>query len=343
MISSSSRSGARPAASSASPHHAGHLAADELHRRQVDRHLDMRRQGRRIGAGLPQHPFAERQDQPGLLGDGDELRRRDRPARRMGPAQQRLEPGRPVLLQVDDRLVGQRHRAGAQRLPQVGMQQQAPLALGGHRRGEEADAAALLRPGAEQRQVGMPQQRSGCGMGRSRSATAMPMVTPMLARYSPSRKGRGSASRSRRAMAAARLRSVSPPAPIGRHQQQGEFVAVQPRHQVARLQAQAQPLRRLPQQRIAHRHGRARRSPPGSRRGRARARPRRASPRSPRPGVPGRRRGSAGRSARRAAPGAGCAPRPPCRSVISSKTMAMLSPRRMVSLRTQSVPLAHGE
>ena len=44
----------------------------ELERREIDRHPDMVRPARRLAAGASKHPFADRADQPGLLGDRDE-------------------------------------------------------------------------------------------------------------------------------------------------------------------------------------------------------------------------------------------------------------------------------
>jgi hypothetical protein len=56
-------------------HHLNEVAAAKLYRRQVDGDLDVIRPFRRLGAGLPQHPFAQRDDQPYILGNGDEVRR----------------------------------------------------------------------------------------------------------------------------------------------------------------------------------------------------------------------------------------------------------------------------
>jgi hypothetical protein len=44
-------------------------------------------------AGGAQHPFAERQDEAGLLGQRNEVERRDHAALGVVPAQQRLEAG----------------------------------------------------------------------------------------------------------------------------------------------------------------------------------------------------------------------------------------------------------
>jgi len=54
-------------------HHGDQPAVAELDRRKVDRDPDRRRPGRRVLAGLAQHPLAERDDQPGFFGDRDEF------------------------------------------------------------------------------------------------------------------------------------------------------------------------------------------------------------------------------------------------------------------------------
>ena len=59
-----------------------------------------------VEAGLAQHPFAERDDEARVLGDRDELGRRDFAALRMRPATQRLDPDHRFAAVVDDRLVG---------------------------------------------------------------------------------------------------------------------------------------------------------------------------------------------------------------------------------------------
>ena len=61
------------------------------------------------GAELPrgafEHEQAELDDQPGLLGDGDELGRRHPPQLRMIPARQRLEAGDGAIVEPHDRLI----------------------------------------------------------------------------------------------------------------------------------------------------------------------------------------------------------------------------------------------
>jgi hypothetical protein len=59
----------------------------------------------RVGASPAQHEVAERRDETGLLGERNELGRRDVAARRVRPAQQRLEADDVVRFEVDERLV----------------------------------------------------------------------------------------------------------------------------------------------------------------------------------------------------------------------------------------------
>ncbi|MDT4874575.1 hypothetical protein D3C80_1466490 [compost metagenome] len=62
--------------------------------RQVHRHPDLRQALQlpvpRLLAGAAQDEFADRRDQPGFLGQADEVPRRHQPALRMAPAHQRL-------------------------------------------------------------------------------------------------------------------------------------------------------------------------------------------------------------------------------------------------------------
>ena len=77
-----------------------------------------------LRAGLAQHPIADLDDQPALLGQRDEFVRRDEAALRMRPAQQRLDGLDPQILEREARLIVQREFAALQRLAQVGLQRQ---------------------------------------------------------------------------------------------------------------------------------------------------------------------------------------------------------------------------
>jgi hypothetical protein len=62
-------------------------------------------QRRALLAGLLEHPAAEGDDQPGLLGQGDELGWEDLPACWVLPAHQRLQGGDSAAVKLHDRLV----------------------------------------------------------------------------------------------------------------------------------------------------------------------------------------------------------------------------------------------
>ncbi len=79
-------------------------ATAHLHRRQVDRHEQVR-PARAVGQRAPQHDLAEPVHQPALLGERNEHRRRDRAARRVGPARQRFDADHAAAVGGDDRLI----------------------------------------------------------------------------------------------------------------------------------------------------------------------------------------------------------------------------------------------
>src|SRR5262249_18032701 len=69
------------------------VAVTELHRRQVDGDLERVRPRCRLAAGLAQRPFADLEDATAPLRQRDEDAGRHQAARRVAPAQQRLEAG----------------------------------------------------------------------------------------------------------------------------------------------------------------------------------------------------------------------------------------------------------
>src|SRR5829696_2445614 len=97
--------------------------------------VDVDRQRRRVRelalpaagleAGLEQHPVADRPDQPLLLGQGDERRRRQQPLDRVVPADQGLDPGDAARDQLEDRLVVQHQLVAVGHVAQLGLQLQA--------------------------------------------------------------------------------------------------------------------------------------------------------------------------------------------------------------------------
>ncbi|MNM59370.1 hypothetical protein D3C81_706210 [compost metagenome] len=133
----------------------------ELHRRQVDRHRLLAVPAGRLLAGQVQRPVAQFVDQPGFLGDGDEVHGHDHATGRVLPAQQRLIAGNAAGLLVDHRLVVQLQLAQVQRGAQVGFHQ-AALARGDVQFDVEAlVAVAAVALGLVQRHVGVAQQLLG--------------------------------------------------------------------------------------------------------------------------------------------------------------------------------------
>ena len=162
VISSSSRDGAKPGLEQHRVHEAGEVAVAELDRRQVDRDLQRLRPGGGLAAGLAQHPFADRHDEPAFLGERDEGAGRDQATLRMLPARQRLEAG-DLAVDARLRLVVQHQLAALDRRSQVVLER-APLAQPLVHVGlEEADRAAPLGLGAIERGVGVAEQRGGVG------------------------------------------------------------------------------------------------------------------------------------------------------------------------------------
>ncbi|HEX2160444.1 MAG TPA: hypothetical protein VHF88_01320 [Thermoleophilaceae bacterium] len=91
---------------------ADEVVGEQLARGDVDGHREVRGAraavllpARNLVAGLAQHPLADRQDQAGPLGDGDEAVGRDGTERRMVPAHQGLDADHLAAAQVDGGLV----------------------------------------------------------------------------------------------------------------------------------------------------------------------------------------------------------------------------------------------
>ena len=176
-------------------------------------------------------------DQAGLLGDRNELGRRDHAALGMVPAQQRLAAVIAVVADVDQRLVVQLELAAHDRLAQIEFQRAPRLHARVHLGLEEPIGAAAVGLGAVQRQVGVLQQlvRLGAVVRRHGDADAGVRSTTC---------GR----RARRAAGAPRwmrsTRSVTSVGSLDRGLNDGELVAAEPRDDVGLAQAAAQPRRR---------------------------------------------------------------------------------------------------
>lgn len=92
---------------------------------EVDRHPQIQSllsPLRRLAGGGLQHPLAQRADQAGLLGVGDELQRRDQAALRRIPAHQRFHAVHFTAARIDFRLVIQHQLILLQPFTQIGVQ-----------------------------------------------------------------------------------------------------------------------------------------------------------------------------------------------------------------------------
>ena len=129
----------------------------ELHGRQVHGHAHMIRPVRGFGTGGAQHPLADRDDQPGLLGESDEDVRQDVAACRAVPAHQRLEGGDAVVPEAIERLVVHLELTALHGDPQIRLQSATGVKAFIHAGIKECNGAALLlRP--IQRDIGPFQQ-----------------------------------------------------------------------------------------------------------------------------------------------------------------------------------------
>ena len=137
------------------------IVAQQLPRRDVDagEQRIAQPQGALPGAellrGALQHEQAELDDQPGLLGDGDELGGRHAAELWMVPARQRLEAGDRAVFEPHDRLVEDGDFFALDGAAQVRLQGQ-PVGLARpHRRLEHLDAVAAAALGVIHRKLGV--------------------------------------------------------------------------------------------------------------------------------------------------------------------------------------------
>ena len=166
--------GRKAAVGNSRTHHLHQNRIPELDARQIDRDSHVCRPVHRLGAGLPQHPCANRHDQSGFLGNRDEPVRTNHAKHRMVPAQQRLERAELIGGKVVLRLVGQFERLTPHRVPQVVFQHHPLLQVLVHRRPEEAPPSFVLHFRPIQRGIGAFEQchGRGCIQRRQRDADA---------------------------------------------------------------------------------------------------------------------------------------------------------------------------
>ncbi len=175
VISSSSRSAARPEAARAEITVftrmlvARNWAGDRLTARRM-----WSGQRGRLAAGLAHHPLAERVDQAGLLGDRDEVGRRDHAAVGVVPAQQGLAARDPVGARAEQRLVVELELALGQGPAQVRLEGRAGLRASSMARSKKRKGAAAVGLGAVEGHVGLLQQLVAVGavVGRHGHADA---------------------------------------------------------------------------------------------------------------------------------------------------------------------------
>ena len=129
--------------------------------RHIDGYPDALGPLRRVQAGGAQHPFAQRRDQAGILGDGNEHGGRNRAAGGMVPAQQRFIAGDLLRARRHHRLVDEVQPVAGQRTAQILLQLPAILGIGMHFGRIEAMHAAPVALGGIQRQIRVANQRVG--------------------------------------------------------------------------------------------------------------------------------------------------------------------------------------
>ena len=217
----------------------------ELGRRQVHRQAHVVGPLGRLGAGVAQDPLAQRDDQADLLGQRDEVGRRDHAPIRVAPTQQRLAARHPLVAQIVERLVEQLELAGLQRAAQVQLQGAARLQLLVHGAFEEMIGAAPVGLGAVEGHVGLFQQLVGVLAVGGRGGHADAGADHHLMALQVEGRGHGLDDASRQTRGPGHVLQAG--------LDHGELVAAQAGHGVAFAHAAAQPLGGHAQQGVAQR------------------------------------------------------------------------------------------
>ena len=113
----------------------------------------------RLGAGRAQDPFADRDDEPGELRDGDEFARRDEAQLRVAPAQERLGPEDLGRLEVEEGLEVELELVVGDGLAEAALEGEALDGLGVHGGRVELVVVAPLLLGPVHRRVGVADER----------------------------------------------------------------------------------------------------------------------------------------------------------------------------------------
>ncbi len=145
-----------------------------LGRRQVDGHGHVLAPVGGLFDGLADHPFAQRHDDSGLFGAGNEHAGRHQAVARTVPAQQRLIARNLARAGVHQRLEVDIHGLVGERVAEIRLQIGAHAGRFIHARLEETGAAAALGLGAIEGQLGILHQNGGVGavFGGERHADA---------------------------------------------------------------------------------------------------------------------------------------------------------------------------
>ncbi len=225
---------------------------EQLPARDVDGHRQAVRLAERaplgqLAAGLAQHESPERRDQPGLLGDGDELVGRHHVPVGVAPAGQRLEAVQAAVGRVRDRLVGDAEADAVDRrlvepAPQARLDVQARQCSLVQRRVEHRVPAAALVLGAVHRGVGVADDRLCRGVTADhRDADRRVQIDVLLA----------DRERELQALEHAIGNGLRLVLVVQALEQERELVAAEPGDGVAWSQALRQPLRRRQQDLVA--------------------------------------------------------------------------------------------
>ena len=111
--------------------------------------------GSELAARIVEHPVAERNDEARLLGDADELYRRDRAFLRVRPAGEHLESGQAPRVELEDRLVDEVEPFLRDRVPQLTLEPELCGHFGVQGAVEDRVSALALRLGAIHRYIGI--------------------------------------------------------------------------------------------------------------------------------------------------------------------------------------------
>ena len=231
-------------------HVAREVGIRELAGRDVDAHVQVRGAGpvvlpaAQLRAGGLEDPAADRDDVPVGLGERDEAVGRQAPARRVLPADQRLDAGDPPGVELDERLVLEEQLVALHRQAELAAELHALHELRAHRPARSAPRGPCPRPWRRTSRG----RRSRARRPRWRRERGTPgRGSPT--RRSGARRGRAAA----RARGAGARRSATPRRGREVLEQDGELVAAEPRGGVLGAQAGRQSLGGRAQQLVADR------------------------------------------------------------------------------------------